>query len=98
MKSDISAAAIGVKEFKECEIENCTFVNLTSHNNAGAIFAEAEDENKSAAIRNSNFIDCSSGFGGAIVYLEGNLSITDSKFINNSAKYYGGAIYTLLLI
>jgi len=94
LKSNISAAAMGLNEFKECEIENCTFVNLTSHNNAGAIFAEAEDENKSAAIKNSEFVDCSSGFGGAIVYLEGILSITDSKFVNNTAEYYGGAIYT----
>ena len=91
LHADVTAGAVGLKWIEECEIANCTFINVTSGKNAGAIFGEADD---SLVIKNSKFIDCCSQFGGAIVQLGGNLSITDSDFITNTAEYYGGAVYS----
>ena len=94
LHANVTAGAIALKWLGECEISNCTFVNVTSNKNAGAIFAESENNSGHLVIRDSDFIDCSSGFGGAIVQLAGNLFIGDCDFIGNSAKFYGGAVYS----
>lgn len=95
LHANVTAGAIGFKVGEECEIDNCTFINVTSRKNAGAIFSDAVDKkNISVLIKNSDFIDCHSEFGGAVIHLGGDLSIINSNFIRNTAKYYGGAIYT----
>ena len=94
LHSQITAGAIALKEMVLAEIVDCTFVNVTSKRNAGAIFADANEENSSAVfVVDSNFIDCYSGFGGAILQLKGNLTVNRCNFTNNSALFDGGAIY-----
>ncbi len=79
-------------------IENCEFLNVSSANDGGAIFIDLDSGSnhikKTLNIVNSNFTDCKSRFGGAIAILGGCLNIENSKFINNSAGYEGGAVYS----
>ena len=93
----ITAGAIGVKEIDECIIDNCTFVNVVSDKNGGAIFADVQGFEHSpygdVLINRSSFINCSSGFGGAILQRGGNLTIMNSNFTDNDAVFDGGALY-----
>ena len=85
-------------------IKNSLFNNVSSEKNGGAIFADMggmyyniEDKGNIAGnmmIINSNFTDCKSEFGGAILHLNGNLQLTNIIFINNKATVSGGAVYT----
>lgn len=97
LESIITAGAIGVKEIDECIIDNCTFVNIASDKNGGAIFADVQGFEHSpygdVLINRSSFINCSSGFGGAILHLGGNLTIANSNFTDNYAVFDGGALY-----
>jgi predicted outer membrane repeat protein len=72
-------------------IENTDFVSNTAFGPGGAVITW-----KTAVIRGSRFEDnrCTSWgcFGGAIDAI-GELSIIDSKFISNSATYWGGGLY-----
>ena len=83
-------------------IKNSTFNNVSTSKDGGAIFADIagsfiNDGNVvfgDLTIEDSNFINCSSQFGGAILQLNGNLSIINSNFTDNHASVSGGAIYT----
>ena len=97
----ISGGAIVIKELRdELTIENCNFINTKSQKNGGAIIANIADTTKNTAkcinVINTTFINCNSGFGGAILQLNGILNIENSKFNNNKAAVSGGAIYTSL--
>ncbi len=95
----ITAGALAFKEFaKSVTIENCTFRNVSSRKNAGAIFLDVGginpmDYKGSCIISNSKFINCSSNFGGALLQLHGTLRISDSLFKDNNAYWNGGAVY-----
>ena len=67
--------------------------NMTPNNNNGAAI-EVTDTNKPIAgiITGSNFTNNKAQYGGAIDICEGNIKITDSEFVNNSADVEGGAI------
>ena len=67
--------------------------NMTPNNNNGAAI-EVTDTNKAIAgiITGSNFTNNKAQYGGAIDICEGNIKITDSIFVNNSADVEGGAI------
>ena len=67
--------------------------NMTPNNNNGAAI-EVTDTNKVIAgiITGSNFTNNKAQYGGAIDICEGNIKITDSEFVNNSADVEGGAI------
>ena len=67
--------------------------NMTPNNNNGAAI-EVTDTNKAIAgiITGSNFTNNKAQYGGAIDTCEGNIKITDSEFVNNSADVEGGAI------
>ncbi|WP_407462448.1 C1 family peptidase [Methanobrevibacter sp.] len=93
--ANITAGAIALKNIEEnIVIENCTFMNVSSKRNGGAIFNEMVTDLKFwTHIRNCEFIDCSSEFGGAILHLGTRLDVRNSNFTNNVAKYRGGAIY-----
>ena len=67
--------------------------NMTPNNNNGAAI-EVTDTNKAIAgiITGSNFTNNKAQYGGAIDICEGNIKITDSEFVNNSADVEGGAI------
>ena len=82
-------------------IKNSTFNNISSEKNGGAVFADMggdeygeNDIAGTITIIDSDFINCKSEFGGAILQLNGNLSITNSSFTNNNATVSGGAVYT----
>ena len=60
----------------------------------GAVYIDDNDDSASINIRNSKFINSYGDFGGALVQLQGNLTIENSIFTGNTAKYDGGAIYT----
>lgn len=93
--ANITAGAIALKNIEEnIGIENCTFMNVSSKRNGGAIFNEmVSDLEFWTHIKNCEFIDCSSEFGGAILHLGTRLDVRNSNFTNNLAKYHGGAIY-----
>ena len=74
-------------------IENCIFDNITSIKNGGALYFISFEESISKII-NSNFTNCTSDFGGAILKLNGNLNISNSNFTDCYANYFGGAIYS----
>ena len=67
--------------------------NMTPNNNNGAAIV-VTDTNKAIAgiITGSNFTNNKAQYGGAIDICEGNIKITDSEFVNNSADVEGGAI------
>ena len=67
--------------------------NMTPNNNNGAAI-EVTNTNKAiaGAITGSNFTNNKAQYGGAIDICAGNIKITNSKFINNSADVEGGAI------
>ena len=98
LKAKESGGAIILKELDLGIISDCTFINVTSQKNAGAILIDTQgfiyNNTGKSLIRESNFINCSSGFGGAVIILEGITTIENCEFINNSAVYDGGALYT----
>lgn len=105
LHASITAGAIGFADIaKSVTIDNCTFKNATSTKNAGAVIfisGEADpflNESRSAInggciIKNSQFIECYSELGGAVMHLEGILNIENCNFTNNSALYMGAGIY-----
>ncbi len=99
LHAKITAGALGFKEFsKTIAIDNCTFTNVSSRKNAGALFmdvggAASMFNNGNVLIINSQFIECSSNFGGALIQLNGNLNVSNSIFKDNMAHYDGGAVY-----
>ena len=79
-------------------IENCLFSNVSSSSDGGAIHLDLDSACQhilqSLIVKDSNFTDCSSRFGGAISILGGQLNISNSDFKNNNASFEGGAIYS----
>ena len=65
---------------------NCNFINCTA--TAGAAFYGGNSQ-----FTNCNFIDCSANNGGAI-YAYDPVTVTKSKFINNTADDYGAVAAT----
>ena len=98
LHAHISVGAIQLKDTEDGYIVNCTFTNVTSEKNAGAILCDVYTQNNTnnITIENCHFTDCYSGFGGALVQLGGNLKVYDCSFTNNSVLFDGGAIYTSL--
>ena len=79
-------------------IKDCIFDNLTCINDGGAIHIDLDSGSynipKIMNIQGSNFTNCSSRFGGAISILGGTLNFNECNFIDNNAKFKGGAIYS----
>ena len=102
LHADFTAGAIAIKGNEGygagndgCEINNCTFINVTSEKNGGAIFGDyVHSYAFNILIANSSFADCHSKFGGVLLQLGGNLTVDNCNFTNNSALFGGGAIYT----
>ena len=95
--ANLTAGAIALKKIDGATIRNCTFINVSSEKNAGAIFTDAYSASEASIaieICDSNFVNCSSQFGGAILQLEANLTINNCNFTDNHALFDGGAIYT----
>ena len=67
--------------------------NMTPNNNNGAAIVVTDTgKDITGAITGSNFTNNKAQYGGAIYICEGNIKITDSIFVNNSADVEGGAI------
>ena len=99
LTASVTAGALAFKEFKgQISVENSIFSNVKSAKNAGAVFVDVDgmdSENEgNFTVSNCKFINCSSEFGGAILQLCGNLTISDSTFTANRAYENGAAIYT----
>ena len=97
LQANKTGGAIGFKNIDSFSITGCEFDNVSSANNGGAVFIDGGDEKKRTLLVNiadSIFNNCSSGFGGAILQLEGKLNINRCNFTGNTAKYEGGAVYT----
>ena len=96
LHSKESGGAILLKEMKTAEFNNCTFINVTAMKNGGAIFIDSLGSSGlpcSTLISNTTFTNSSGNFGGAMLQLGGDLTINNTKFINNNASLDGGAIY-----
>ena len=98
LSANATAGAIGGKQMPSLTIDGCSFINVTSVKNAGAIYADINgnrfNTKYTATLSNSLFENCSSTFGGAYLQLGGKLNIVKSNFTNNAAEYIGGAVYT----
>ena len=67
--------------------------DMTPNNNNGAAIVVTDTGKAIAgAITGSNFTNNKAQYGGAIYICEGNIAISDSLFVNNSADVEGGAI------
>ena len=79
-----TAGAIGVKKIQDPMISNCTFDNISSANNGGAIFADINGNelsfSGSVMIKDTLFNNCHSNFGGSLLQLGGLLNILNSNF------------------
>ena len=98
LKANISAGAIGIKQYTNLYVKNCEFINTTSSKNGGAIFADVPRDFYvgligSVTIIETIFENTSSEFGGALLQSGGLLEINNTQFINNHATYNGGSIY-----
>ena len=94
LHANFTAGAVSFKMGNEAEIENCTFENVSSSKNGGALFIDAYlAKDMPAVFTNSTFVDCYSGFGGAILALGSNITVENCNFKDNLALFDGGAIY-----
>ncbi|MBR6024965.1 MAG: hypothetical protein IK044_08465 [Methanobrevibacter sp.] len=97
LKAKESGGAIIIKELDNAVIYGCSFINVSSEKNAGAVLIDVKgfiyNDNGTARIRESEFVNCSSEFGGAVVILGGYADIINCEFKDNKAEYDGGALY-----
>ncbi|WP_298522137.1 C1 family peptidase [uncultured Methanobrevibacter sp.] len=101
--ANLTGGAIAIKGDNELGkpsqtiIQDCDFINITSAKNGGGLYIDIAATNERTGgvlINNSNFINCKSMFGGALLQLGGTLNIIYSNFENNVAWISGGAVYT----
>ncbi len=96
LTANVSAGAITAKAGGNIYIKGCEFINTSSSKNAGALNFDIVGDDEytgNVSILDTLFEDTSSGFGGAIIQLGGNLLLNNSHFIKNSATFDGGAVY-----
>ena len=82
--------AIAALNTKNISISKSRFNKLVSLNDAGGaiyIFSSA------LTAEDIMFTDCNASFGGAIASLKSNLILEGITAVNNTANWYGGAIY-----
>ena len=98
LHADRTAGAIGARVISDLIISDCVFDGVSSENNGGSIFVDSfaggSVFRSEVNINNTVFNNCDSGFGGAILQLDGNLIINNTNFTSNHAGYGGSAIYT----
>ncbi len=92
LTAENTAGAVAFKGEEEVVINNTAFLNTRANKNGGAIFCDFNG--KGLTMNNVTVFNASGDFGGAICHLGGYLIIDSSKFIQNTAIYDGGAIYT----
>ena len=95
--ANATAGAIGVKTLFTFILQDCTFTNVSSVKNGGAVYVDVNgpgDKNGGVLINHTLFDHCSSNYGGAVLQLGGKINIIYSNFTNNRASFSGGAVYT----
>lgn len=97
LDADKTAGAIGFKSTAEVNIKGCTFINVTSKRNGGAVYGDLNGDDivatNAVKLTDSAFYNCSSEFGGAYLQLGGKLNMANAVFKNNSAECSGAAVY-----
>ena len=83
--------AVQVKQFKQVEFRNVTFINNTA-NYGGALMTSTSDSNLN--LYDCKFIDNKATIDGGAIRAAKAFNIEDSSFINNTAVRNGGAIYS----
>ena len=101
--ANATAGAIGAKEIKSLIIDGCSFINVSSSKDAGAVYVDINaglmgkeyeaTVNCSSTVSRTLFENCSSNFGGAYLQLGGKLNLIESNFTSNTAEFTGGAVY-----
>ena len=95
--ANATAGAIGCKGTASLIIDGCSFINVTSAKDAGAVYVDLNgkeyNSTNAATITNSLFENSSSNFGGAYLQLGGVLNLVKAEFTKNTAEYTGGAAY-----
>ena len=86
-----TGGALAVQEANLLKINECTFQNTSAKKNGGAIYID--NEFGEFIISNSRVLNSSAEMGGAIVKLDGDITIKNCEFVDNRAIYSGGAIY-----
>ena len=71
-------------------IKNSEFKNISCEKNGGSLYFDLVEN---VEISNSTFTHSYAEFGGAILQLEGSLTVENCNFTQNTAFYDGGAIY-----
>ena len=95
--ANATAGAIGIKTLFTFILQDCTFTNVSSVKNGGAVYVDVNgpgDKNGGVLINHTLFDHCSSNYGGAVLQLGGKINIIYSNFTNNRASFSGGAVYT----
>ena len=97
LKAKESGGAIILKELDKVNIYKCSFINVSSQKNAGAVLIDTPGfqykDTGITTIEQTEFVNCSSNFGGAVVLFGGYSNIINCEFIDNKAVYDGGALY-----
>ena len=97
LSANATAGAIGAKAMDSIIIDGCSFINVKSGKNGGAVYLDINGndilQKYVVTVSNSLFENCSSNYGGAFVQLGGTLNIMKTNFTNNFAEYIGGAAY-----
>ena len=93
-----SGGAIVLRSGVNGEIKNSTFINCKSSKNGGAIYIDEDGWSRGNPSEidfyGCSFINCTSDYGGAIAQVSGGaFKINGCNFTQNSATYFGGAIY-----
>jgi len=96
LNNGFSAEDGGAVKFtgKTLTVNSCAFIDSTSGNSGGAIFAFASAK---LSVTDSKFSSNFSGSsliraGGGAIYVRGPLSVTNSSFSENLTSSYGGAV------
>ena len=91
--AELFGGAIAAESKVNVTIKRSKFINDYSTQNAGgAIYIR--DSPKFIG-ENLEFANCNATFGGAIVSLKSNATLTNINAYNNKAKYNGGALYSM---
>ena len=90
-----TAGAVAVKYADGLEVDSCTFENISSVKNGGAIYIDSDNREKQVKviISNNKFKNTTGDFGGAIMDLGENILIINNTFEKCRSIYDGGAIY-----
>ena len=83
---------IGLKNGSTILMDNCIISDCDGSSGGGVYFENFNGDYLDCQIQNSEFINCSSAWGGAILSCDSGMTISNCIFHENSANSCGGAI------